>query len=87
MIATFPRESIEFLPVTVTVDGVAVTAGVTFAVVASPARPTTFIAAVTAGATIGITVGTYPPGLYEVWAKVVAGTETPVINCGNIRIT
>ena len=87
MTVAIPRESLEFLPVGVTRNGAPIVSGVTFAVVASSARPTVFVAAVTDGEDIGVQLGTYPPGLYEVWAKVTVATGAPVFSCGPLRIT
>ena len=83
----FPRETVEFLPVTVTVDGAAVTTGVTFAVVTLGTRPTTFVAPTTLGGKIGVMVGGYAAGYWQVFAKVVSSPETPVIDCGYFSVT
>lgn len=82
----FPRETVEFQAVAVTLDGAPVTTGVTFAVVHGNARPTTFIAPTVLGDEIGVMITGLSPGAYRVWAKVVAAPETVVINCGSFQI-
>jgi hypothetical protein len=84
---TFPRETREHLPVTVNVDGAVITAGVTFAISDSKARPVTFTAAVTVAGKIGVFIEALVPGTYNVWAKVTVGIEQPVINCGQFTIS
>ena len=83
---TFPRETNEFLPVTVTVNGVPVTSGVTFSSVLGDARPVTFVAAVVLGPLIGIQVVAKDVGLHTIFARVTGAGETPVINCGQYRV-
>ena len=82
----FPRETVEFLPVVVRVDGTVVTADVEFSVVAAGARPVTFAAPTTIGAAIGVMVDTLDPGTYTVWAQVTSTPEVPVIDCGSFRV-
>jgi len=85
-LANFPRESTEFLALNVTVDGVAVTTGITVAVVGQRERPSTWTAPVTLGGKIGIMVSGYQPGDYYVWAKVSDSPEQPVIRAGSFRV-
>ena len=82
----FQRESIEFCPVSITVNGTAVTTGVTFNIASSGDRPGTFGTAVTLGTAIGVMVTSLSPGGYAVWAKVVSSPETPVLNCGSFIV-
>jgi hypothetical protein len=82
-----PRESVEFQPITITVDGAAVTTGVTFAIAATGTRPTTWVDPVTLGGNIGIMLTGLTPGLYRVWATVASSPETVVIDCGYLSIT
>lgn len=84
---TYPRETVEFQAVTVTVDGVAVTTGVTFAIVPDGTRPTIFTAATTLGGKIGVMVSGFTPGNFRVFAKVASSPETPVIDCGIFTVT
>lgn len=79
---TYPRETVEFQPVTVAVDGVVVTSGVAFAVVPYGDRPATFVAPTALNGKIGVMVSGMTPGTYRVWAQVTSVPETPVIDCG-----
>ncbi|MDF9748644.1 hypothetical protein M2428_000074 [Arthrobacter sp. ES3-54] len=83
----YERESIEFQPVTVTVDGAVVTTGVTFAITPHSDRPVTYIAPTTVAGKTGVMVQGLTPGLHAVWAKVASTPEAVVINCGTIIIT
>jgi len=83
----YERESIEFQPVNVTVDGVAVTSGVTFAITPNGDRPTTYTPPTTINGTPGVMIQGLTPGLYGIWAKVNSSPETVVIKCGTITIT
>ncbi len=86
--STYPRESVELVPVTVTVDGVATTAGVTLALTTDRARPTTWSAPTVIGPASGwLLDGTLTPGLYRLWARVSSAPETPVVEVGTITIT
>ena len=84
---SYPRETVEFQPVTVTVNGAAVTTGVSFADVPSGARPSTFTAATTLSGRVGVMVQGYGPGSRDVYAQVTANPETPVIYCGSYEVT
>ena len=84
---SYPRETIEFQPVTVTVDGVAVTTGVEFCVVSAGARPGTWAAPTTIGGKIGVMITGLAPGMYEVWAQITSNPEIPVIDCGTFSVT
>lgn len=83
----YPRETIEFIGVTVTVDGVSVTTGVGLSVTKFGIRPTIWIAPVTIDGRIGVMTETQDPGTYQVWARVTDSPETPVILCGQYVIT
>lgn len=78
----YQRETVEFIPVTVTVDGVPVTSGVEFAVTSGGARPTSWAAPVTIDGQIGVMTSQQPLGRYTVWARISSAPETPVICCG-----
>ena len=84
----FQRETYEFLPVNVTVNGSAVTTNVQTAIVELGERPTTWGTAATLGTAIGVMVaGTaLGVGTFEVYAKVTDSPEVPVLNCGSFRI-
>lgn len=84
---TLPRETVEYIPVIVTVNGVVTTTGVEFAVVIDGSRPSTWTAAVVVeGATFVLVTG-LTPGQWRIWARVSAAPETPVIECGYITVT
>ena len=83
----YPRETVEFQPVTVTVNGVAVTTGVEFAVAESGSRPVTWAAPATLGGRIGVMVEDLTPGDWTVWARVTSSPEIPVIDCGYFTVT
>ena len=82
----FPRESVEFQPVTVALNGVSTTSGVMFCVVKGSARPTTFITPTTLGGKIGVMVTGLTPGTYHVWAQITSNPEIPVIDCGYFTV-
>ena len=82
----FQRETVEFQPVTVTVDGVKTTTGVTFSVTPDGLRPSIFSAPVTLNDEIGVMVQNFAVGAWRVWAKVTGVAETPVIDCGYFMV-
>lgn len=83
----YERESTEFQPITITVDGAPATDGVTFAITPSGQRPVTYAAPVTIDGKAGVMVQGLEPGAYNVWARVDCTPESVVINCGSILIT
>lgn len=83
----YPRETVEFQPVAVTVDGAPVLTGVTFAVVVDGTRPVTFTAATALAGKIGVMVTGMATGHWRVFAKVASSPETPVIDCGYFNVT
>lgn len=85
----YPRETVEFIPVTVTVNGAVIITGVSFAVTAAfNVRPVTFNAATILNGQTGFMVsGPTAVGSYRVWAKVSDAPETPVIDCGTYQVT
>ena len=87
MSSSYPRETIEFQAVTVTVDGTAVTTGVQLCVVAHGSRPTGWAAPTALGGKIGVMVEGLTPGLYDIWAQITSSPEIPVIDCGIISVT
>lgn len=86
MANAYPRETVEFQPVSVTRDGAAVTAGLAFAVVPDGTRPVTFTPAVVAEGKTGVMVSGLTAGTYRIFAQISAGAETPVIDCGYFYI-
>ena len=87
MVNAYPRESIEFQPVTVMRDGDPVTEGLTFAIVADGERPTTFTEAEQLGGQFGVMVSGLEPGTYRIFAQMTSFPETPVIDCGYFYVT
>jgi uncharacterized lipoprotein YajG len=87
MTSSYPRETVEFAPITVKVDGVEVLTGVTVSIVAAGVRPTVWVAPTTLDGKIGVMVTGMTVGAYNVWAKVVSSPETPIIDCGSFRVT
>jgi hypothetical protein len=87
-IPLFQRETLEFLPVGVYVNGTAVTEGVEFCIVEAGARPDAFGAATTIGTAIGVMVnGTaLGVGTYQVYAQVTDAPEVPVVDAGTFRV-
>lgn len=87
MVNAYPRESVEFQPVTVTRDGIAVTTGLSFAIVPDGTRPATFTAATILGGKAGVMVSGLARGTYRIFAQLDASPEIPVIDCGYFYIT
>jgi hypothetical protein len=83
---SFERETVEFQPVAVTLNGAPVTAGVTFAIVGPGVRPTTFSAPTTIGGQIGVMVQNLAPGGYYIWARVASSPEVVILRCGYINV-
>ena len=87
MTSSYPRETVEFAPITITVDGTPVTTGITVALVANGTRPSEWVTPTTLAGKIGVMLTGLTPGLYNIWAKVTSSPETPVIDCGIVSIT
>lgn len=87
MCVEVPRESVEFLPVPVTVSGGEVTNFQTAITPAGTARPTVWTNAVILGADAGVMIQNLTPGTYKVWAKITAGFEVIVVHVGNVVVT
>jgi hypothetical protein len=87
MTNSYPRETVEFLPITVTLNAATITTGVTFCDVPDGARPVTFTQPTTLSGRIGVMVQGYQPGPRRVWAQVASDPEDVVIDCGTYQIT
>lgn len=87
MTNAYPRESVEFQPVTVTRDGVVITSGLSFAIVPDGDRPVTFTAAEILGGETGVMIQGLERGTYRIFAKITSAPEVPVIDCGYFYIT
>lgn len=86
-IDSYPRETDELAPVTVSIDGAAVTSGIEFALTTGNERPETWTEPYVVGDASGVRVADLEPGVWKVWAKVTDSPEIPVIECGYIRVT
>lgn len=84
---TYPRETVEFQPVEVKVDGAVVTDGVQLALTTGSDRPTDWNDPTVVAGGIGVMVEGLAVGTYHVWAKVTSSPETPVVDCGTFRVT
>jgi hypothetical protein len=84
---TVPRETVEYIPVVVTLNGTVTTTGVSFSVVPDGTRPTTWTPAVVLVDATYVLISGLTPGIHYVYAKVSAAPEAPVINCGYITVT
>ena len=81
-------ETVEFVPVTVTVGGTAVTTGIEFATLPEGARPqeADWKDADLLEGNSGVLIDGLQPGYYWVWVRVAAAPETPVFVGLHIRI-
>lgn len=89
MINNYPRESVEFQPILITLDGNPVTtaADVEVCITAQNARPSTWIASTSLGGEIGVMIQNLAVGTYLVWARITDSPEIPVINCGPFAVS
>lgn len=78
----YERESVEFQPVGVMLDGQPVLDGISYAIVLDGARPVDFIEAVVLAGKTGVMVQGLSRGTYRIFAKIVNSPELPVIDCG-----
>ena len=83
----YQRESIEFQPITVSVDGASVLTGVKTCIVSANVRPVVFITAATLNGKIGATIQGLTPGTYDLWVQVTDSYETPVLKCGSFAVS
>ena len=80
-------ETVQLVPVTVTLNDVAVEPDVVeLAVALGGERPTVWAAPTVAGDVWGVLVTTPASGLYTVYARVASSPETPVIVCGTYAV-
>lgn len=89
MINNYPRESVEFQPILITLDGnpVTVAADVEVCITAPNARPSTWIASTSLAGEIGVMIQNLAVGTYTVWARITDSPEIPVINCGAFAVS
>ena len=83
---SYQRETVEFLPVTVTVGGTPVTSGIEFCVTDRSTRPVTWVAPYVLGLESGILISGYTVGTYVVWARVTDSPEVVVLICGTFTV-
>jgi len=84
---TYPRETVEFGPITVTVDGTEVLTGIEVCVALNGTRPNVWVAPTTLAGKIGVMIDGMTPGLYSIWARITSSPEIPVIDCGLFKVT
>jgi len=85
----YPRESVEFQPILITLDGVLITdyTIVETSVALPNARPYTWIPAVSLGSNVGLMIQNLSVGTYNVWVRITDSPEIPVINCGSFAVS
>lgn len=86
---SLPRESVEYVRIDMSVDGVAVTTGVEVAITAQGQRPETWHAAADVDGPV-VLIGVDPfdlaPGTWTVWGRYTDAPEVPVVRLGVIVI-
>lgn len=82
MANVYERESVEFQPVEVKLNGQVVLDGISYAIVPDGERPVTFAAAVILSGKTGVMIQGLAHGTYRIFAKVLNTPEIPVIDCG-----
>lgn len=83
---TYPRETIEFIPVQVTRDGAPI-ADFEIAITKQGERPTTWNTPDLLDDKRGALLNEPTPGIYRVWARVVGNPESVVVEAGSIRVS
>ena len=78
----YERESVEFQPVEIKLDGQAVLDGISYAIVPDGERPVTFTEATVLAGKTGVMIQGLERGTYRIFAKVLNSPEVPVIDCG-----
>jgi hypothetical protein len=86
LMPAIPRESIEYVYVTVTRNGETVTDGIQFAITATDERPSIWNpATIVDGKTAYLTTALTEPTTQLLWVKTINGAETPIMrSIGNI---
>lgn len=87
MANVFPRETVEFQGVPITMDGTVVTTNIEYSVVAPGIRPATWVSATTLAGKTGFMVSGYAVGTYQVWARITSSPEIAVIDCGTFSVS
>lgn len=84
----YPRETVEFQGVPITIDGTVVITNIEYAVTTPGARPATWVSATTLAGATGFMVQNYTtPATYQVWARITSSPEIAVIDCGTFAIS
>jgi len=83
----YPRESVEFQPILVTLDGEPVTTDVEFAITNMTNRPSDWAPATVLQDQIGVMIENLSVGTYKVWARITDSPEIPVIDCGSFAVS
>lgn len=84
---TVPRETDELIPVVVKRDGVVITAGLEFCIVAGSTRPSTWTGTIEASGKPCIQVQSLTPGKYRVYVRIPTASESPVIDAGRLIVS
>lgn len=84
----YERETDEFQPVVVVVDGTTLTAvtNLSFSITDLSTRPSVWIAAELYGGAVGLWVTGMDPGTYQVWWKYILGSEVIIRRSGQIVV-
>lgn len=85
--SSIPRESAEWWPFTVTVNGTTVTTGVETALTPMTARPITWMPATVRDGKTLIRIAGLTPSTYRAWARITRSDETAVVDLGYISIS
>lgn len=85
----YPKETKEFQPFQVELNGVVVTEGVKVAVIRPATRPVALdwddpVVLTTGG--LAVLINALDVGSWNVWAQVTAGDEVVVMLCGDFKI-
>lgn len=87
MANVFPRETVEFQGVPITIDGVITTTNIEYCVVTPGTRPVTWVSATTLAGATGFMVSGKSVGTYQVWGRVTSSPEIAVIDCGTFSVS
>lgn len=82
----YERESVEFQPVDVRLEGQLLTDAVSFSIVPDGTRPEVFTPSVVYGGKTGVMIQGLARGTYRIFAKILNDPEVPVIDCGYFYI-
>jgi hypothetical protein len=85
----YPKETKEFQPFQVELNGAVVTTGVKVAVIRPATRPVALdwadpVVLTTGG--LAVLIDQLELGVWNVWAQVTAGDEVVVVHCGDFKI-